>query len=383
MVVSLAKISEEYPLRDGNQLELLINGDAFVPRMLMAIDAAQEFIYLEMYLFESGKMATQFINALTRAAQRGVRVCILLDDFGARGLLEEDREQLRCDGIEMKFYNPVRWRPLSRWKKNIVRDHRKFLLVDNNVGFTGGAGITDAFIERIDSPAWRESMLSIRGPVLADCRVLFEKLWRTLGGEVFNEPGRSQAPVAGELPVRLVASKGFSGQAIHRNVMQAIRRAQKRLWLSTPYFIPSRRLRRALLRASRRGVDVRLLLPGQSDHPVVSLASQWRYTGLLKAGVQIYEYQSRILHSKILLCDDWVSMGSSNFDRFTMRWNLEANLIIPSSEFSDRVQVQFEEDFTHSKALSLTNWHRRTLWLRLRQQFWAKISNFLDRLRRH
>lgn len=383
MAGRLVKAFEEYPLRDGNQLELLINGDVFVPRMLEAIDAAQDVIYLEMYLFESGQLATQFIQALIRAAQRGVRVCVLLDAFGARGLLDTDRQQLSYVGVEMKFYNPVRWYPFSRWKKNIIRDHRKLLLVDNVCGFTGGAGITDTFVEHSGAPAWRESMLLIEGPVLADCQQLFEKHWRWLGGQALGLAEQSLPPVAGELQAQLEASHGFSGQAIYRSVKQAIGRAQRRVWLSTPYFIPSRRMRRALLHAVRRGVDVRLLLPGQSDHPGVKLASQRYYASLLKAGLQIYEYRPRVLHSKILLCDDWVSMGSSNYDRFTMRWNLEANLIVPSGEFAEQVRQQFEVDFSHSEALSMEDWQRRKLWLRLRQQFWAKISNYLNRLRRH
>lgn len=379
----MARTSEKYPLREGNQLELLVNGNVFAPRMLAAIDGAREIICLEMYLFESGWLATQYIQALLRAVKRGIRVYIILDDFGTRGLLEIDRQQLNQSGIEIQFYNPVRWYPFSRWKKNIVRDHRKFLLIDNYCGFTGGAGITDAFIERAGAPAWRETMLLIRGPVLADCQRLFERQWRWLGGKMLDVARHSPPLPAGELPVQLVASHGFSGQAIYRGVKQAIRQTQRRLWLSTPYFIPSRRLRHALLRAAQRGVDVRLLLPGQSDHPAVQLASQRHYTGLLRAGVKIYEYRAGVLHSKVLLCDDWVSIGSSNYDRFTMRWNIEANLSIPSAEFSDRVTQQFEVDFKHSEAIRLENWRQRTRWLRLRQWFWAKIANFLDRLRRH
>jgi phosphatidylserine/phosphatidylglycerophosphate/cardiolipin synthase-like enzyme len=382
MAGGLAKMLEEYPLRDGNAFELLVDGEVFVPRMLAAIDAAQELICLEMYLFESGRVATRFIEAMTRAAQRGVRTYVLLDAFGARGMLASDREQLGRAGVEMRFYNPPRWYPFSHWKKNIVRDHRKFLLVDNVCGFTGGAGITDAFVGHAGVPAWRESMLLIRGPVLADCQRLFERLWRWLGGEAFT-PGRPPPPAVGALPARLVASHGFSGQAIYRSAKWAIRRSQRRLWLSTPYFIPSRRMRRALIRAARRGVDVRLLLPGPSDHPAVNLASQRHYSGLLRAGVQIYEYRSRVLHSKILLCDDWVSMGSSNYDRFTMRWNIEANLVIPSAEFAGRVREQFETDFSHSEIIALSDWQQRPWWLRLRQRFWAKIANLLDRLRRH
>ncbi len=383
MAGSLIKSFEEYPLRDGNQLELLVNGDVFVPRMLAAIDAAENVIYLEMYLFESGKLATQFIQALIRAAQRGVRVCVLLDDFGVRGLLDTDRLQLSHAGVELKLYNPVYWYPFSHWNKNFVRDHRKFLLVDNTSGFTGGAGITDAFVEQPGVPAWRESMILIQGPVLGDCQRLFEKLWLSVGGKALQVSEASSLPVVGELSAQLAASQGFSGQAIHRSMMHAIGRAQKRVWLSTPYFIPSRRMRRALLHAVRRGVDVRLLLPGQSDHPAVKLASQWYYTSLLKAGLKLYEYRSRILHSKILLCDDWVSMGSSNHDRITTHWNLEANLIVPSSEFAKQVRQQFEADFNHSEVLNLKDWQQRKLWLRLRQQFWAKISNYLNRLRRH
>lgn len=379
----MARTSKRYPLREGNQLELLVNGTEFVPRMLAAIDEAQEIIYLEMYLFESGQLATQYIQALLRAVQRGVRVYLVLDDFGTRGLLETDRQQLSQSGIEIQFYNIVRWYPFSRWKKNIVRDHRKFLLIDNSCGFTGGAGITDVFIEHAGTPAWRETMLLIRGPVLADCQRLFERQWRWLGGKALDEAKRPPPPPAGELPVQLVVSRGFSGGAIYRGIKQAIRRTQRRLWLSTPYFIPSRRIRRALQRAARRGVDVRLLLPGQSDHPAVQLASQRHYTGLLRAGVKIYEYRPGVLHSKVLLCDDWVSIGSSNYDRFTMRWNIEANLIIPSAEFAHRVSQQFEVDFNHSEVIRLESWQQRKLWLRLRQWFWAKIANLLDRLRRH
>ena len=383
MTGSLAKTLGEAPLRDGNQLELLVNGSEFVPRMLSAIDEAKAFIYLEMYLFESGQLATHFIQALIRAVQRGVRVCVVLDDFGARGLLDTDRLQLSHAGVELKLYNPVSWYPFSRWNKNFVRDHRKFLLIDNACGFTGGAGITDAFVEQAGVPAWRESMILIRGPVLADCQQLFEKLWLSLGGKALPVSEASSLPAVGKLSAQLVSSQGFSGQAIHRSMMHAIGRAQKRVWLSTPYFIPSRRMRRALLRAVRRGVDVRLLLPGQSDHPAVKLASQRYYTSLLKAGLKIYEYRPRILHSKILLCDDWVSMGSSNHDRITMRWNLEANLLANSSEFAGQVEKQFKVDFSHSEALDLKEWQQRNLWLRLRQQFWAKISNYLNRFRRH
>lgn len=374
---------EEYPIRDGNQFELLVNGEVFVPRMLAAIEAAQQLICMEMYLFESGRVATQFIQALKRAAQRGIRVCLLLDAYGARGLLATDRQQLLEVGVEMQLYNPVRWFPLSHWKKNIIRDHRKFLLIDRSCGFTGGAGITDDFVESEHFPAWRESMLLIQGPVLADCQRVFDKQWQWLGGKTLSEVKPSLPVAAGEHRAQLVTSYGFSGQAIYQTAKRLVAQTQSRLWLSTPYFIPSRRMRRALTRAARRGVDVRLLLPGQSDHPAVHLASQRHYLGLLKAGVRIYEYRAGVLHSKILLCDDAVSMGSSNYDRFTMRWNLEANLIIPAAKFATQVREQFERDFACSDALDLSDWQRRALWLRLRQQFWAKIANFLDRLHRH
>ena len=381
MTARLAKSVGEYPLRDGNHFELLVDGDVFVPRMLAAIDAAEELICLEMYLFESGEVATRFIQAMLRAAQRGVRVCVLLDAFGARGLLESDREQLVRGGIEMRFYNPPRWYPFSHWKRNIIRDHRKFLLIDNVCGFTGGAGITDAFISQAGKPAWRESMLLIRGPVLVDCQHLFDRLWRWLGGKALT-PGHPPA-AAGTIPAQLLVSHGFSGQGIYRAIKQAMRRTRQRLWMSTPYFIPSRRMRRALVRAARRGVDVRLLLPEHSDHPAVSLASQRHYTRLLKAGVRIYAYRSRVLHSKIMLCDDWVSMGSSNYDRFTMRWNIEANLAIPSVEFAGQVRVQFAIDFVHSEIINLSDWQQRAWWLRRRERFWSKMANLLDRLRRH
>ena len=381
MTARLAKSIGEYPLRHGNHVRLLVEADVFVPRMLAAIDAAEELICLEMYLFESGEVATRFIQAMLRAAQRGVRVCVLLDAFGARGLLESDREQLVRGGIEMRCYNPPRWYPFSHWKRNIIRDHRKFLLIDNVCGFTGGAGITDAFISQAGKPAWRESMLLIRGPVLVASPRFVARRGGGVGGKA---PTAGQPPAAaGTIRGQLLGGRGFGARAIARAIRQPMRRTGRRLGISTPFFIPSRRMRGALVRAARRGVDVRLLLPEHSDHPAVSLASQRHYTRLLKAGVRIYAYRSRVLHSKIMLCDDWVSMGSSNYDRFTMRWNIEANLAIPSVEFAGQVREQFAIDFVHSEIINLSDWQQRAWWLRLRQRFWSKMANLLDRLRRH
>ncbi|WP_126457028.1 phospholipase D-like domain-containing protein [Sulfuriflexus mobilis] len=374
-------MASHFPLREGNQFELLINGKVFLPRMLAAIKAAQESICLEMYLFESGQVATDFIQALSAAVERDVHVRLLLDDFGARGLALRDREQIRHAGIELVFYNPLRWYPLSHWKKNIARDHRKFLLIDAHYGFTGGTGITDAFIERGQAPAWRETMLAIQGPVLLDCQQVFDRLWQQLTGVGPAEQFRDADLARGDVPAQLLVGYGFGGQAIRSSVMRAIGQARRQVWLSTPYFIPVRRLRRALLLAARRGVDVRLLVPGKSDHPAVNLAGQRHYAGLLRKGVKIYVYQPQVLHSKILLCDDWVTMGSSNFDRWTLRWNLEANLAIHSAGFAEQVCRQFITDFEQSRALALSAWQQRNTLTRLQQYFWSKVANWLDRHR--
>ncbi len=371
-----------FPWRDGNRFELLADGPAFFPPMLDAIASARSHVLLEMYLFESGALADRFIAALTEAVARGVDVRVMLDDFGALRLSGTDCERLRQGGVRLAFYNPFR---LEKLFDNLARDHRKLLLVDGETAFTGGAGITDVFDSPDPSlPSWRETMVRIEGPVVADWQAAFDSLWRRV-----HKDGDARAPAPAAVnPVavpgaagRVTLIRGPATQEIKRSLLREVDAARRRVWFSTAYFIPSWRIRRALRRAALRGIDVRLLLAGpMTDHPAVRHAGRRFYGRLLAVGVRIFEYQPRVLHHKIALCDDWVTIGSCNFDRWNLRWNLEANQEIIDDGFAEQTAAMFAADFTESVEIRHEDWRRRPWWSRLAESWWGRVDLWLNRL---
>lgn len=370
----------DFPWRRGNRFELLIDGIAFFPRMLESIKAARRYVLAEFYLFESGTVADRFIAALTGAAARDARVLLLLDDFGARGLSRGDRERLSGGGVTLAFYNKLHYR---KWLANLFRDHRKLLLVDGETAFVGGLGITDKF-HSPHSPAtsWRETVIQIRGPVLQDWQELFRTAWAECTGQRAALPPAPRAAEAGGQWGRVAATSAFGPQPISRSVIGRVLGARERVWIATAYFLPSRKLRRALRRAARRGVDVRLLLPGErTDHPAVRHAGRRYYPGLLRSDVQIFEYQPRFLHAKVALCDNMVSVGSSNLDRWNLRWNLEANQEVADAGFADEARAMFEQDFHHSAKCDPLAWEHRPWYERARERLWGMADHWLDRLR--
>jgi len=363
--------------RHGNRFRLLVDGDAFFPAMLDAIAAAQRQVLLEMYLVESGQVADRFIDTLEKAVLRGARVCLLLDDFGCRGLTAADRARLQQAGIELALYNPLHFGGLRR---NLFRDHRKLLVVDNLCAFVGGAGLTDDFDpDARPERHWHDVMVEIRGPVVADWQAAFAHTWAHWYPGTGITP-ESNGPKAGHQAGRISLSGSDTRAPIKRSLLTRISRARGRIWLATAYFVPSWKQRRRLARAARRGVDVRLLLPGpHTDHPAVRHAGRRFYASLLRAGVRIYEYQPRFLHAKVALIDDWVSIGSSNMDRWNLRWNLEANQEIDAPDFATEAAAQFVADFAASEEVRYATWRRRPWYERLAEWFWGRIDRWVDR----
>ena len=368
-----------YPWRDGNRFQLLIDGDQFYPAMLQAITSSQIHVLLEMYLIESGQVADRFIEALLAAVARDVTVYLLLDDFGARGLNRTDRDRLRQGKVTVVFYNRLRYGELRR---NFFRDHRKLLIADGRIAFVGGAGITDEFASPKDPQRrWRETVVSIEGPVVADWRSLFRDTWLHATGTHLPLPPMSQPTVAGTQRGRVNYTRGFFYPEIKRTMITRVRGTHTRVWLATAYFVPAIKLRRVLRHAARRGVDVRVLVPGDhTDHPAVRHAGRRFYHRLLRDGVRIFEYRPRFTHSKILLCDEWVTIGSSNIDRWTLRWNLEANQEIDDAAFAKDVSAMFERDFQNSDERLFPEWHNRPWHQRMREIFWGWVDIWLERL---
>jgi len=341
---------EVFPWREGNRFRLLLDGPQFFPQILQRIDTAQQRVDIELYLVEDGLCTDRLVDTLIAAAGRGVRVRCLFDGFGCLKLGQKTRQRLLDAGVDLRQYNPLK---LTLKFRNLHRDHRKLILIDDLCCFVGGAGATDEFWNPAKPDEhWHEAMVEISGSVMEDWQRLFDVQWTLcLKRRIWQVPVARQAP--------------------------KITAAPDALWLATPYFLPTGKVRRELMRAARRGVEVRLLLTSRNtDHPSVRYAGQRFYPRLLRAGVRIHEYQPHFLHLKLVLVDDWVSVGSCNFDHWNLRWNLEANLEAVDSQLSADVAKSFEHDFNQSLEIDLEQWHARPLYLRMYQRLWG----LLDRL---
>lgn len=378
-----------FPWREGNRFELLIDGSQFFPRMLVAIARARHQVELELYLVEAGTCADAMVQALVQAAARGVRVRCLFDDYGSLAFTQALRGRLTEAGVELRFYNRLKWR---QGFLNLYRDHRKLLLVDQALAVVGGTGVTDEFWKPEDNSCdWHEVMVEIAGPMVSDWQQLFDRQWSAnphrgawKPGADFGLPRLPRLPDTGEGMGRVA----YADARQHRDILHALIRAlnsgQRRIWLATPYFLPTWSVRRSLRKAAARGLDVRLLLTGpRTDHPAVRYAGHRYYPRLLKAGVRIFEYQPRFLHLKMALVDDWVSVGSCNFDHWNLRFNLEANLEALDPELTQAVVASFDADFAQSEEVSLAVWRKRPLWRRIKQRIWGWVDrlvvNLLDR----
>ncbi len=371
---------EKFPVRERNAFELLVDGEAFFTIMLASIARAQRFIFLEQYLVTTGSIGKKFVQALSEAAQRDVKVYCLFDDYGSRGLNQYSRQQLIDAGIQLCIYNPIRFK---HWQSALFRDHRKLLLVDNAIGFVGGAGITDEFLGQNKNDSWHDVVLKIQGDVLQDWGQLFQQTWRQYSATSIDDSNAPSTDVRLRQPGQVLVNHPLH-QEFNRRLLNTMRQATQHIWITTPYFVPNWKLRRRLKRMASFGVDVRLLLPGdQSDHPWVSQAARRYYTRMLKHHIRIFEYQPRFTHAKIVICDDWVSIGSSNLDRWNQHWNLDANQAIHDPVFAQHAMAIFREDFKQSREIELAIWSQRPWWQRWHEGYAGYLILLLEKLSRY
>ena len=367
-----------FPWRNGNRFHLLEDGPRYMPRILSFLETAQREILIEMYLMESGELCGHLINTLASAVERGVEVKLLIDDFGSQKLKPEDRERIVKSGIVMQVYNPLM---LSKGLNNLSRDHRKLIVIDNVYAFIGGLGFCDEFFSPAQFHAdWYDLVLQIEGPVVHDWQQLFLSTWQNQKHAVFAiaNPIPAQHPPKGSALAHIALTYGLRKQEIKRNLVNRIAQARNHIWLATAYFLPSMKIRRALSKAAKRGVDVRLLLPGPyCDHPPIRHAGRRFYSQLLKKGVKIYEYQPRFMHAKLAICDDWVSIGSSNFDRWNSTWNLDANQEIFDLNIKEQLLKLLRRNFALSEEITPSLWMGRPWHHRTRERLWGYIDVWL------
>ena len=345
----------------GNRVHNLENGDQVFPAMLTAIGAARHSINLETYIYWSGKIGQQFASALEERARAGVDVNVLIDWVGSQKMDEAMLEEMRAAGVEIQFYHPLRWYHLARMNN---RTHRKLLVVDGRVGFTGGIGIADEWLGDASHPGeWRDSHYQVEGPVVAQMQAAFLDNWISLTGRVLQgeEYFPPLTPVAAADAQVFTSSPEGGADSMQLMYLLSIAAAERTIDLSAAYFVPDELTREVMIDALKRGVRLRILVPGEHmDVELVRKASRAGWGELLEAGALIHEYQPTMFHCKTLIVDGvLVSVGSTNFDNRSFRVNDEANLNVYDREFARQVTAVFENDLARARRVTLQDWQTR------------------------
>jgi cardiolipin synthase len=366
-------------IHHGNKAEVFTNGAQFYPAMRDAIRGAQSSVNLEAYIFQPGEAADMLIEAMLERAGAGVEVRVVLDAIGSSRLRNHAARRLRDGGCRVSFYQPMTWYRLHRINN---RTHRELLVIDGRIAFAGGAGVADWWLTAEDGqPSWRDTMARIEGPIVAALQGVFCENWLECCGEILTSP-RHWPPLgpAGPAQAMLVKSSPSDRATSSRVVFQMlIEGAVTSVDISTPYFLPDRALRRALIRAAQRGVRVRVVVPGRlGDQRLVRLASRRLYRDLLAHGVCIHEYRPAMTHVKALMIDDaWAVIGTTNLDNRSFEHNDEVNVAFRESAIAARLRGDFEADLAASDEVTLSSWSRRPLleklvgpvaWILERQQ---------------
>jgi cardiolipin synthase A/B len=351
------------PFVDGNHVTVLNNGDEFYPSMLDAIRHARRSVTIEAYIYWNGEVGRQFALALADRAHHGVPVKILLDAVGSATIGTEILQTLEEGGCQLAWFHPIHWYTIGRFNQ---RTHRKTLLVDGRVGFTGGAGIGDQWNGHAQDPDhWHDVQVRVEGPGVVALQTGFVANWLETTGElVTGEDFFPPARAAGETQVQTVMSSPVIGSSSVRTLyLLSIVCARKSILIANPYFVPDGAAVEALKDARRRGVDVQVMVSGaQNDHWLARHNSVRLYGRLLEAGVSILEYDTTMLHHKIMVVDGkWATIGTANFDNRSFGLNEESNVSFFDHEPIARLLEIFEEDRPQSTAITLESWRRRGL----------------------
>jgi cardiolipin synthase len=360
------------PLTRGNRYDVLTNGDQIFPAMLEAIRGATRRISFETYIYDVGEVATQFTTALEEAARRGVRVNLVVDSVGGSGMETEDIKRLEAAGCRIGAFNALKWYNLEEVN---YRTHRKILVVDGEIGFTGGAGIADHWLGNAqDKDHWRDTQIRMRGPIVRIVEAAFYENFIETAGAVTpelddttsdtDETGRSFA---------LRSSPTGGSNDLKRLYLLAIASARRSLDITTPYFVPDESSEWSLKEAVSRGVKIRILVEGDiTDAMPVKYASRNVYDRLLSMGIEIYEYQPTMMHTKVVVVDGaWSMFGSANFDNRSLELNDELNVAVSDRDLARRLLDDFERDLRVSSRLDLARWRQRSLLDRSREKFWS------------
>jgi cardiolipin synthase len=363
----------------GNRVTDLENGDEIFPAMLEGIRSAKKTITFETYIDWSGEVGKKFADALSERARAGVDVNVTIDWAGSVSMDENLLTQMKDAGVHVERYRPLHWYNLGRMNN---RTHRKLLVIDGRVGFTGGVGIGDPWEGHAQDPDhWRDIHFRIEGPVVAQMQAAFNDNWIKTSGRVLNG-GDFFPPLepVGDMDANMFMSSPASGsESMHLMYLLVLAAAAHSIVLEAAYFIPDERITNALVAARHRGVRIRILMPGKNtDSDAARMASKSAWGPLLLAGVQMYEYEPTMFHNKMLIVDrQMVSVGSTNFDLRSFQLNDEASLNVYDAAFADRMTQVFEADLGHGRQYTYQTWKNRPFKEKFAERFIQPLKSQL------
>ena len=394
--VALMESLSGHPLTSGNKVTLLIDGPATYGAMFKAIGTARDHVNFETFTFGDDEVGRKFADLLVRKQAEGVQVNLMYDSVGSLGTPAAFFQRLRDSGINVLEFNPVN--PLKARKKllSTQRDHRKVLVVDGRIGFTGGVNISNVYSGSPSSPSggpfstgrpagtskegWRDTHVMIEGPAVAELQRSFLKAWEYQKGKPLAAKDYfPHLDAKGSALAEVIASyPGETHRLTYITYVAAIENAKYSIDLTTAYFVPDRQLMKAVTDAARRGVEVRIVLPNSSDSSLALYAGRFHYEDLLESGVQVYERRGRMIHAKTVVIDGvWSTVGSTNMDLWSFIRDNEINVVVIGTDFADELEKLFEEDIAESDEITKEQWSKRPLFDRAKEFFSILFSHWL------
>ena len=372
------------PILAGNRIDVLRNGDETFPVMLREIKHAKSTITMAQYLYEDGAIAHEFAEAFAERCRAGISVNILLDHHGSGKAPSDIIKTMKDAGCQVEYFRSVQAEGIIfPWKllRYNYRSHRRILVIDGRIGFTGGYGISEAWTGNGRTPEhWRDTNARVEGPAVKFLQSGFAESWLettgiVIGGKGFFPPLQAR----GEVPAQIVKSSPTGGSfQSYMLFLLSISSAQKSIAITNPYFIPDDVMTETLVKAVARGVRVMILVPGKIDSQITYVTSRSHYGPLLRGGVQIFEYQPCLLHAKTMVVDGvWATIGSTNFDNRSFALNQEINLVVYDHGAADRLDAIFHEDLKHAKQITYDEWKTRGIYERLVDLFTFPVKDQL------
>jgi cardiolipin synthase len=358
---------------DNNYVQLLVSGEEIFQKILDCISAAKDTICIEFYQFKDDDTGKKVAELLKEKAKQGVKIYLLYDHFGSFLTSTKFWKDLRSSGINIKVSHPFRW---SSPRAYIFRNHKKLLLIDGEIAFLGGFNIADEYHRYFKRKKliWRDTGIFVKGPVASSLMSIFNKSWITWKGKDISVKAHQQSQHYGVTVIPIFTNTGRARRKMRRLLSYSINNARDSIYLTTAYFIPNKKILTLLVNAAKRGVKLKLLLPGESDVKSVLYAGRAYYSRLLKAGIEIYNYHGSILHAKTVVFDkSWSIIGSTNLDFQSLRRNQESNVGVLDRDFSVKMINVFQDDLLKSKKIDLEAWSDRPVYQKLLEKFFSFI----------